>query len=154
VGADLHYLKLNTGLVGDTSKGRKGTSWGPVRELMRDADEPWIKTRVHHGLSSGEGLIYTVRDRVKDEDKNGEAKVLDEGVEDKRLLVLEAELAGVLKVMRRVGNTLSPIVRQAWDDGDLQTLTKYDPMKATDAHVSLIIRVVSNPSTSRLAARP
>ena len=154
VGADLHYLKLNTGLVGDTSKGRKGTSWGPVRELMRDADEPWIKTRVHHGLSSGEGLIYTVRDRVKDEDKNGEAKVLDEGVEDKRLLVLEAELAGVLKVMRRVGNTLSPIVRQAWDDGDLQTLTKYHPMKATDAHVSLIIRVVSNPSTSRLAARP
>jgi hypothetical protein len=29
-------------------------------------------------------------------------------------------------------------VRQAWDDGDLQTLTKNDPMKATEAHVSLI----------------
>jgi hypothetical protein len=64
--------------------------------------------------------------------------VLDPGVEDKRLLVLEAELAGVLKVMSREGNTLSPTIRQAWDDGRLQTLTKNSPMKATDAHVSII----------------
>ena len=63
---------------------------------------------------------------------------VDEGVKDKRLLVLEAELAGVLKVMSREGNTLSPVIRQAWDDGALQTLTKNSPMKATDAHVSII----------------
>jgi hypothetical protein len=59
-------------------------------------------------------------------------------VEDKRLFVLEAELAGVLKVMSREGNTLSPIIRQAWDDGALQTLTKNNPMKATDTHVSIV----------------
>jgi hypothetical protein len=62
---------------------------------------------------------------------------LDEGVEDKRLLVLEEELAGVLKVMSRQGNTLSPVIRQAWDDGTLQTLTKNSPMKATETHVSM-----------------
>jgi uncharacterized protein DUF3987 len=53
-------------------------------------------------------------------------------------LVLEAELAGVLKVMNREGNTLSPVIRQAWDDGALQTLTKNSPMKATAAHVSIV----------------
>jgi hypothetical protein len=119
VGADTHYLKLNIGLVGETSKGRKGMSWGHVRELMRAADSEWTKERVLHGLSSGEGLIYAVRDRVEGENKKGDLIVLDSGVEDKRLLVLEAELAGVLKVMSREGNTLSPIIRQTWDDGTL-----------------------------------
>jgi hypothetical protein len=94
VSADLHHLKLNVGLVGDTSKGRKGMSWGHVRELMHASDERWIEERVLHGLSSGEGLIYAVRDRVEGENQKGEAVLLDEGVEDKRLLVLEAELAG------------------------------------------------------------
>ena len=138
VGADLHHLKLNVGLVGDTSKGRKGMSWGHVRELMCASDERWTEERVLHGLSSGEGLIYAVRDRLEGEDKKGEKVVFDPGVEDKRLLVLEAELAGVLKVMSREGNTLSPVIRQAWDDGALQTLTKNSPMKATDAHVSIV----------------
>jgi hypothetical protein len=105
---------------------------------MRAADERWIDERVLHGLSSGEGLIYAVRDRLEGENKKGETMVLDEGVEDKRLLVMEAELAGVLKAMSRDGNTLSPVIRQAWDDGALQTLTKNSPMKATDAHVSII----------------
>jgi hypothetical protein len=138
VGADTHYLRINVGLVGETSKGRKGMSWGHVRDLMRATDGEWAENRVLHGLSSGEGLIYAVRDRVEDENKKGEKVVLDSGVEDKRLLVLEAELAGVLKVMNREGNTLSPIIRQAWDDGSLQTLTKNNPMKATGAHVSII----------------
>jgi len=140
VGADLHHLKLNISLVGDTSKGRKGMSWGYVRELMQATDERWTEERVLHGLSSDEGLIYAVRDRVEGENKKGETVVVDEGVEDKRLLVLEAELAGVLKVMSREGNTLSPVIRQAWDDGALQTLTKNSPMKATEAHVSIIDR--------------
>jgi Protein of unknown function (DUF3987) len=138
VGADLHHLKLNIGLVGDTSKGRKGMSWGYVRELMHATDKRWTEERVLHGLSSGEGLIYAVRDRLEGENEKGETVVLDEGVEDKRLLVMEAELAGVLKVMSREGNTLSPVMRQAWDDGALQTLTKNSPMKAMDAHVSII----------------
>jgi hypothetical protein len=138
VEADVHHLKLNVGLVGDTSKGRKGMSWGHVRELMHATDERWTVERVLHGLSSGEGMIYAVRDRVEGENKKGEKVVLDEGVEDKRLLVLETELAGVLKVMTREGNTLSPVIRQAWDDGALQTLTKNSPMKATEAHISIV----------------
>jgi hypothetical protein len=55
-----------------------------------------------------------------------------------RLLIVEGEFAGVLKVMSREGNTLSPVIRQAWDDGTLQTLTKNSPLRATEAHVSII----------------
>jgi hypothetical protein len=54
------------------------------------------------------------------------------------LLAYEAELAGLLKVMSRDGNTLSPVIRQAWDGGRLRTLTKNSPTKATDAHISII----------------
>ena len=40
--------------------------------------------------------------------------------------------------MRRDGNTLSVVIREAWDTGGLHTLTKNDPITATDAHISII----------------
>ena len=138
VGADLHYLNLFMALVGETVKGRKGASRGQVRDLMFEVDREWAEERVLGGLSSGEGLIFAVRDRVIGEDKKGEEIVVDAGVEDKRLLVEESELAGTLKVMTREGNTLSPVTRQAWDSGRLQVMTRNNPMKATDAHVSIV----------------
>jgi hypothetical protein len=137
VNADRHHLKINAVLVGETAKGRKGTSWGPVRELMHGAESVWAAQRVVNGLSSGEGLVNAVRDADRSADEDEEASS-DQAIEDKRLFVLESELAGVLKVMKREGNTLSPVIRQAWDDGRLQTLTKNDPMKATDTHVSIV----------------
>ena len=138
VGAGLHHLKLNVALVGETSKSRKGTSWEPPSDLMRDVDSYWKEERVMGGLSSGEGLIYHVRDRVTREDDDGGEVMVDEGADDKRLLVLEPELASTLKVMRRNGNTLSAVVRQAFDDGPLQVMTRNNPMKATDTHISII----------------
>lgn len=138
VGEDLHYLNLFTAFVGESSKGRKGMSWNYARGLLSEADEEWVRERLANGLSSGEGLMYAVRDRVERENKEGEREVVDEGVKDKRLLAIESELAGPLKMMNREGNTLSVVVRQAWDAGDLRALTKNSPMKATDAHISLI----------------
>jgi hypothetical protein len=138
VGADLHYLNLFCALVGESSKARKGMSWNFVKDLMGAVDEGWATERVASGLASGEGLIYHVRDRVERENKDGEREVVDEGVKDKRLLAYEAELAGLLKVMSRDGNNLSPVIRQAWDGGRLRTLTKNNPTKATDAHISII----------------
>jgi hypothetical protein len=138
VGPTYHHLKLFTALVGRTSRARKGTSWDPVRELFEEADPTWVYDRVVSGLSSGEGVIYAVRDPVYGKNKNGEEIVLDEGELDKRLMVLEGELAGPLKMMSREGNTLSAVLRQAWDGDRLRTLTKNSPMKATGAHISVI----------------
>jgi hypothetical protein len=139
VGADVHHLRIYATLVGQTSKARKGTSWGYVRELMEGADPLWASGRVQDGLSSGEGLIHAVRDPVvKDNKKSGEPETIDEGVIDKRLLVLASELASVLKMMSRDGNTLSPVIRQAWDGNTLQIMTKNSPSKATGSHISII----------------
>jgi hypothetical protein len=67
-----------------------------------------------------------------------EEVVTDEGVSDKRLLVFEGEFASVLRVCGRDGNTLSAIIRNAWDNGNLRTLTKNSPAVATGAHISII----------------
>jgi hypothetical protein len=133
VEGDRHFTVLDIVLVGATAKSRKGTSAGRIRQVFRAADGEWESARVKTGLSSGEGLINEVRDPVK----NG-AKVIDPGVEDKRLLVLEAEFAGTLTMMRRPGSVLSRVIRDAWDCRDLAVLTKNNPSHATGPHISII----------------
>ena len=139
--ATRHALILFVILVGETSRGRKGTSEEHIRRLFTSIDPDWVSDRVVSGLSSGEGLIWHVRDPVYKVESNEilrERKLVDAGIEDKRLLVVEHEFASVLKVLKREGNTLSPVIRNAWDRGALSTLTKKDPNKATDAHVSIV----------------
>jgi hypothetical protein len=144
--ADRHYGNLFANLVGLTSKGRKGTSWGQVGRLFARVADVWFLERVLGGLSSGEGLIWSVRDQiskmepVKDKGKivSYQNVITDQGIEDKRLLVLESEFASVLKNMARERNTLSAIIRQAWDTGTLRTMTKNSPATATNAHISII----------------
>ena len=91
VESDRHYTNLFLTLVGDSSKGRKGTSWGHVKRSLRRIDEGWYK-RILACLSSGEGLIHAVRDPLEKEDGD-ETKIVDAGVADKRLLVVESEFA-------------------------------------------------------------
>lgn len=150
VEADYHYPNLFAVLIGPTSKGRKGTALGHARRLFTDACPDWDTNCVQSGLASGEGLIYAVRDpelvpgrqrkdgKVLNNDDDGRVKVGDAGVEDKRLWVVESEFAQPLKLMGREGNILSTVIRQAWDTGDLRTLTKNSPTKATGAHISIV----------------
>ena len=58
---DRHFPNLFAVLMGRTSKGRKGSSWGRVCRLMDAVDAEWAAERVQSGLSSGEGLIWAVR---------------------------------------------------------------------------------------------
>jgi hypothetical protein len=106
-------------------------------------DGEWSRERKRSGLSSGEGLIYQVRDEREEERtdrKTGETElvIVDPGVKDKRLLVFEPEFARGLKTMAREGNILSTTIRQAWDDGTLSPMTKHSPLIATGAHISII----------------
>jgi phage/plasmid primase-like uncharacterized protein len=138
VEATRHYANLFLVLVGPTSNGRKGTSWGWVRRVMELADPAWAEARILGGLASGEGLIGAVRDPIV----KGEV-IIDEGVQDKRLLVVEQELARVLKVATREGNTLSTIMRDSWDSTPLRVMTKA-PVSATGAHVSIVAHVTKD----------
>jgi hypothetical protein len=137
VESDRHYPNLFAVLVGQSSKSRKGTSAGRIRDIMSIADAEWAARRIGSGLSSGEGLIWQVRDPIYKQ-KNDESVLEDEGVADKRLLIDEREMFQALTVMKREGNTLSPIVREAWDRGDLASMTKNSPASATGAHISII----------------
>jgi hypothetical protein len=151
VGADPHYRveadehtgRLFALMVGDTAKGRKGTSWGHVKRLFEHIDDAWVQDRVMGGLSSGEGLIYAVRDEVSRTEKGGQV-VTDPGATDKRLLVVESEFASCLRVMARDGNTLSAIIRQAWDNGNLRVLTKNNPIAAASAHIGIIGHITAD----------
>ena len=140
-----HPPRLNAVLVGSTAKARKGQSWATPRRLLTGVDPAW-EERVKEGLSSGEGLIYQVRDqRVESQPLKKGGKVIgyqdvivDQGVEDKRLLIVEQEFSQALKMMSREGNILSVTIRQAWDSGRLSPLTKTNPIEATGAHVSIL----------------
>src|SRR5207302_6658166 len=98
VEGDRHGPNLYAVLVGETAKGRKGTAWGRVRQIMEVADPDWVGERVHSGLSSGEGVIWAVRDAIKHFERSGKGAgaervevTVDPGVADKRLYILESE---------------------------------------------------------------
>lgn len=146
--ADRHYTNIFAVIVGDTSKARKGTSLGHIRRLFAAVDPDWERDRTAEGLSSGEGLIWSVRDPIYRLERDRQAKtseevMVDAGIEDKRLLIIESEFAGVLRVLAREGNTLSPLIRRAWDRGDLRSLTKNSPARATGAHISIVGHIVA-----------
>jgi len=136
---DRHYCKLWPVIVGKSGKGRKGTAQGRVDRLMEKVDPQWYYNCRAQGLSSGEGVIHHVRDRRTKPSKDREGDVVvDEGVSDKRALVTEAEFAGPLMVMQREGNNLSVVLRMAWDDTPLQTMSKNAPEKSTGSHVTIV----------------
>jgi hypothetical protein len=139
VEADQHRTNLFAVLVGDSAKGRKGISFGRVRSVVQTADETWASDRIVSGLSSGEGFIHQVRDPVqKYNPKDGSTEIVDPGITDKRLMIVESEFASAISVAERPGNTLSPLIRRAWDGDKLSTLTRNSPLTATGAHISII----------------
>jgi len=127
VEATRHHANEFVVLVGDSAKARKGSSWDRVARLIDQAD-PSIAARTLTGLSSGEGLIWAVRDSAGP----------DPGPADRRLLVVEPEFAAVLKQTQRDINTLSPVLRCAWDGRPLAILTRTAPARASAAHISVI----------------
>jgi len=133
VGAEPHPPRENLVLVGKSAKARKGSSWAPVRELLRIAD-PALPDRTLSGLGSGEGLIA----RLAPSAEEGAAPP------DPRALVYEPEFARILRVTQREKSTLSPILREAWDRGDLAVITRQQPLRVTGAHVAIIAHITDD----------
>jgi hypothetical protein len=148
-GATKHCANLFGVLAGRTGDARKGTSYDPIQDLFYRAMPTYVSERIAGSQASGEGLISLVSDRrekkvqVKDK-RTGrmtmdfDTVIEDEGVEDKRLMIVETEMSSLLKVSNRSGNILSEQLRKAWETGDLRNSSKAAPQKATDAHISII----------------
>jgi Protein of unknown function (DUF3987) len=145
-----HRANLFSVLVGDTSKARKGTSWDRISEIVRIADERWYSDRAKGGLSSGEGLINEVRDELKKWNAKEGWETIDPGIADKRLMVIEPEFASALVAADRHGNTLSSVIRKAWDGGKLSTMTRGSPLCATGSHISIIGHITVEELRARL----
>ena len=130
VEATRHHTNEFAVLVGESARARKGSALDQVLAVLAPVDRDWAERRIASGLASGEGLVWRVRDADTDADgADGE---------DKRLLATEPEFAAVLKVTKRQDNTLSAILRNAWDGKTLETLAKTAPARATGAHISII----------------
>ncbi len=149
-GATRHGVNIFTGIVGRSGKGRKGSGLDLALMPLRAGDPTWATDRIVSGLASGEGIVHAIRDPIMRMEPIREGKeivdygpvVVDQGVEDKRLLVVESELGAALRACRREQSTLSPMLRCAWDGSKLRTLSKNSPETATDPHVSLIGHIV------------
>jgi len=160
VGPDKHYTNLNVCIVGKSGRSRKGLSLSVDRWILSQVDPKWEKENIRGGLSSGEGLIWQIRDSIikseaiKEKGRYTGARqdyVEDEGIKDKRLLIAETEFGGALTVMGRTGNTLSEVVRNAFDSKHkLGTLVKHSPAVVTDPHISIIGHITRFELRSRI----
>jgi hypothetical protein len=152
-----HELRIFPVLVGATSSGRKGTAVDTLGPLFT-ATLPLWWGRQQKGMVSGEGLIYHVRDEVKAKQAikakgivTGYQDVIeDAGVEDKRLLIIEKEFGNVLGVLTRENNTLSGVIRDAWDGGHLATLAKNSHNRATSPHITILGHITPEELTALL----
>jgi hypothetical protein len=127
VDATRHGLNLFVVLVGDSSKARKGTSWNQIARLFAEVDRPWLSTRVTSARLTAGGLVHALRDQ--------------QPPTERRLLALSEEFASVLHALKRGKGQLSPLLRGAWDSGDLPTLDMHQHLQATGTHISLIAHI-------------
>lgn len=133
VGDDFHHARLFSAIVGQSARGRKGTSEKPIRRIGERAGELLADMLNWQPgpLSSGEGLAFAIRDGDGQEDG-------DPGVQDKRLLIVEGEFAAPLRAMQRNGSTLSTALRCAWDGTTIAPMTKANRVVASDPHVGIV----------------
>ncbi len=136
-GEDRHPARLFSAIVGASSRARKGTSVGPVVRIMKEACANVRK--VDGPIASGEGIIQQVRDPSDEKDDEGYPE--DCGVNDKRIIVIEEEMAAMLAAMKRTGNTLSAVIRKLFDDGNVDPLTKNNHIKTSGAHVCMVCHI-------------
>lgn len=139
-------------LTGRTGKSRKGTSeytprriFNSVEDLLNIGDYP-LK-RHEGGLSTGEGLGWAIRDETLNKDD----EVIDEGVLDKRLYIVEAEFAGAMAAASREKNNLSATIRTAWDGRPIEPLVKNNRWKASDPHIVITGHITASELIDRMS---
>jgi hypothetical protein len=154
IGDEDHHPRLFVALVGQSAYARKGTSLHGPKAFWRACDKVLQDTsglpftlgnplKIGNMLSSGEGLLYPIRD-PEELDASEEADLTDKqrkqrnALRDKRLFVIEQELASMFKVMQREGSTLSEVLRRLYDGGDISPMTKRDTIVVTEPHVTLL----------------
>jgi hypothetical protein len=124
VGSTPHALNLFVILVGESSKARKGTSWRQIAALFAQVDQPWTDRRVATIRPSAIAILQALQD--------------EKSPNDRRLFLLAEEFSSILPVLGREAGQLSPLLRCAWDGGDLSVHDGHRLIHATTPHISLV----------------
>lgn len=143
-GDDAHPLLVWPMVIGKTNTGKKGSSWSAAKRLIAAADGEFAINNIKSGLTSGEGLAQ--RFAINDEDDDADSS----GPSDLRLLAFENEWGGVMAKMKREGNSLSQILRAAWEGGDLSTLT-VNARVAPESHVGVLAHITPEEFRAKLS---
>ena len=150
IGDEQRWLNNFFLLVGSSGAGKGVSGKGPARIYYRVHDclqvlfrsafdagrgeglKQCPQLQVHNGgLSSGEGLGFALDDGT-------DSPIPGRMITDKRLLVIEGEMANVLCNMSRQGNTLSAQLRNVYDGIDIKPMTKRDRVSVSDPYVCLL----------------
>jgi hypothetical protein len=132
VNSTRHFTNLNANVIGPSGFGCKGTGMDIIEDFLGELDPEWLNHAIQTGLSSGEGLIWAIRDA------SVMGAVADPGVEEKRALLIETEFSKVIAKMGADKSILMEVICQAWDGKPLRNNTKTLSAKCRDPHVSII----------------
>lgn len=134
-----HPACLYGALVGRTAKGGKGTSWSVVRSLAASAfGAEWVDGQVKGGFGSGEKLVDEL------------AGTEDKPVRDTRMLVVEPEMARMLKVASRETSILSMTLRNGWDGYPLEARSRGATSVAKEHHIGAVTHITAEELRLRL----
>lgn len=149
-GDDWQHANLFFMHVGRSSIGRKGTAKKLIFKIasrIKELDEH-LAPQIHRGgLSSREGLAMMIHDAYKDGKNDVPA------INDKRLLIVESELANTLHQTRRDGNTLSTALRDSFDGISIKPATKSACIGTTHPHIGMIADITPSELRSMLSSR-
>jgi DNA primase len=149
VTADVHWPDDYYLTVGNSAVARKGTTTNAVLEIVERA-QSGFKARTLTGLSTGQGLIAALR-RKRPEGEEENEEELSDPIAD-AVLVEISEFAELLAVMKRDENTLSAVLRDAWDGRPLAVLTRNQPLRVKNVSLSTIAHITSRELLERLTS--
>ncbi len=149
VTADVHYPDDYYLTIGNSAVSRKGTTTNAVLEVL-ERSQAGFKEHILRGLSTGQGLITALsKKKPEGEDENEEA--VSEPIAPAVLIEI-SEFAELLAVMRREENTLSAVLRDAWDGKPLAVLTRNQPLRVKNSSLATIAHITRNELLSKLTS--
>lgn len=133
-----HPACLFAALVGQTSRGGKGTSYSVVRAMALEAFGPGWQDTVKGGFGSGEKLI---------DELAGDG----DGPHETRVLVVEPEMPRLLKVASRETSILSMTLRNGWDGHPLEARSRGTTSVAREHHIGVLGHITHEELRLRLS---
>jgi hypothetical protein len=144
VDAKRHCGNLYGAIVGATATGRKGTAVNMAETFFTEGDLAPGLMQVMRGLSTGEGVMWLIRDPIESpvydrKTKKTEMRITDPGIPEKRMIIILDEFQQGLSAMRRKDSILASTMRCLWDNDHAEASSKNSPAKVrAGAHVSML----------------